>query len=113
MELGVILQVLPRVSGTAVQPVNQNAVVRVFTNVIFFIGFKKKNGIVFFNMVVLQVCYVNQEVVVPSGEDQQLLIGVILAFLPGIGVGDAALMVQEEAVHFDSDELFRYADPQF
>ena len=32
LELGVILQVLPRVSGNAAQPVNQNAVVRVFTN---------------------------------------------------------------------------------
>ena len=32
LELGVMLQVLPRVSGNAAQPVNQNAVVRVFTN---------------------------------------------------------------------------------
>ena len=80
MELGVILQVLPRVSGTAVQPVNQNAVVRVFTNVIFFIGFKKKNGIVFFNMVVLQICYVNQKVVVPSGEISNFLLVLYLLF---------------------------------
>ena len=64
-------------------------------------------------MMVLQVCYVNQEVVVPPGEDQQLLIGVILASLPGVGVGDTALMVQDGVVHFDSDEMSRYGGPHF
>ena len=54
----------------------------------------------------LQVCYVNQEVVVLSGEVRQLLIAVILAFLLGMGVGGAALLVQEGVVHFDSNERF-------
>ena len=64
-------------------------------------------------MMVLQVCCVNQEVVVPPGEDQQLLIGVVLASLPGMGVGDAALMVQDGVVHLDSDEMSRYGGTQF
>ena len=34
---------------------------------------------------------------VPPGEDQQLFHGVVLASLPGMGVGDAAFAVQDIA----------------
>ena len=48
----------------------------------------------------LATCYepVKQEVVVPPGADQQLLHGDVLASLPGMGGGDAALAVQDVAV---------------
>ena len=47
----------------------------------------------------LATCYepVKQEVVVPPGADQQLLHGDVLASLPGMGGGDAALAVQDVA----------------
>ena len=59
---------------------------------------------------------------VPPGEDQHLLHGVVLASLPGMLVNehavfdppldvigsDAAFMVQDGVVHLDRDEMSRY-----
>ena len=45
---------------------------------------------------------------VPPGEDQQLFHGVVLASLPGMGVGDAAFLVQLGVVHLLRDEMSSY-----